>query len=214
MRLLTTVLCTTVLAGASLAAQMPARPASPPGSAEIEVGGKWETEKTPNGRERQVYKGGKWVTISYSRPLKRGRELFGTGDAYATKLNAGAPVWRAGADVSTRLKTEAPLVLGGKTLAPGEYTLFIDLKPKEWTLIVSNHKAQLKYDPQNKTEIWGAYGYDAKNDVLRVPMQVAEIPFSLEELSWGFADVTDKGFTIHLWWDKMNASVPVTLGSS
>ena len=93
MRLLTTVLCTTVLAGAALSAQMPARPASPRGAEEIEIGGKWETEKAPNGRERQVYKGGKWVTLSYGRPLKRGRELFGTGDAYATKLNAGAPVW-------------------------------------------------------------------------------------------------------------------------
>ncbi len=214
MRLFTSVLCTTLLAGGVLAAQQPARPASPPGSAEIEVGGKWETVKAPNGRERQVYQGGKWVSISYSRPLKRGRELFGTGEAYATKLNAGAPVWRAGADVSTRLKTEAPLVIGGKTLAPGEYTMFIDLKPGNWTLIVSNHKPQLTYEPNNKELIWGAYGYDAKNDVLRVPMQVAEIPFSLEELSWGFADMTDKGFTIHLWWDKMNASVPVTLGAS
>jgi len=214
MRLLTTVLCTTVLAGAALSAQMPARPPSTPGSAEIEVGGKWVTGKNPSGREVMKYEGGKWVSISYSRPLKRGRELFGTGDAYATKLNAGAPVWRAGADVSTRLKTEAPLVIGGKTLAPGEYLLFIDLKPKEWTLIVSSHKPQLKYDPANKTEIWGAYGYDAKNDVVRVPMQVAEIPFSLEELSWGFADVTDKGFTMQIWWDKMTASVPVTLGAS
>ena len=45
-------------------------------------------------------------------------------------------------------------------------------------------------------------------------MQVAEIPFSLEELTWGFTDVTDKGFTLHIWWDKMNAIVPVTLGAS
>jgi hypothetical protein len=214
MKLFTTVLCTTLLAGAALSAQMQGRPPSTPGSAEIEVGGKWETEKTPNGRERQVYKGGKWVSIEYSRPLKRGRELFGAGDAYATKLYAGAPVWRAGADVSTRLKTEAPLVIGGKTLAPGEYTMFIDLKPGAWTLIVSTHKPQLKYDPANKTEIWGAYGYDAKNDVVRVPMQIVEIPFSLEELSWGFSDVTDKGFTMHILWDKVNASVPVTLGAS
>ena len=79
---------------------------------------------------------------------------------------------------------------------------------------MSTHKAQEKYDPNNKEAIWGAYGYDAKNDVVRVPMQVAEIPFWLEQLSWGFADVTDKGFTVHLWWDKMNATVPVTLGSS
>ena len=212
MRLLTTLLCTTVLAGAALSAQTPARPASTPGTSEIEVGGKWETEKAPNGRERQVFKGGKWVSIEYSRPLKRGRELFGVGDAYATKLYAGAPVWRAGADVSTRLKTETPLVIGGKPLPAGEYLLFIDLKPGAWTLIVSSHKPQLKYDPNNKTEIWGAYGYDAKNDVLRVPMQLAEIPFSLEELTWGFSDVAEKGFTINIWWDKTTASVPVTLG--
>lgn len=214
MRLLTTVLCTTVLAGASLAAQMGGRPASPPGSSEIEIGGKWETEKTPNGRERQVFKGGKWITITYSRPLKRGRELFGTGDAYATKLNAGAPVWRAGADVSTRLTTEAPLVIGDKTLPAGEYTMFIDLKPNAWTLIVSSHKPQLKYDPQNKTEIWGAYGYDAKNDVLRAPMKVMAVPMAVEQLTYGFTDVTEKGAVLNLWWDKVNATIPLTLAGS
>ena len=214
MRLLTTVLCTVALAGAALSAQGPNRPASPRGSAEAEVGGKWETTKNAQGRERQVYQGGKWVTISYGRPLKRGRELFGTGDAYATKLYAGAPVWRAGADVSTQLTTEAPLVIGGKTIAPGTYTLFIDLKPGNWTLIVSTHKAQEKYDPNNKEAIWGAYGYDASKDVVRVPMQYADLPFSIEQLSWGFTDVTDKGFTLQIWWDKANASVPVTLGSS
>lgn len=213
MRRLMTVLCMTALAGTVLAAQQPSRPSSPRGTAEAEVGGKWETVKGQNGRERQVYQGGKWITLEYGRPLKRGRELFGTGDAYATKLNGGAPVWRAGADPSTLLKTEAPLVIGGKTLAPGEYTLFIDLKPGNWTLIVSSHKRQEKYDPNNKEAIWGAYGYDASKDVVRVPMQFAEIPFSLEQLTWGFTDVTDKGFTLQLWWDKANASVPVTLGS-
>ena len=121
-------------------------------------------------------------------------------------------MWRAGANVSTRLKTEAPLVIGGKPLPAGEYTMFIDLKPGNWTLIVSNHKPQMTYDPNNKTEIWGAYGYDPKNDVLRVPMQLGDIPFSLEELTWGFSEVTDKGAVLNLWWDKVNATVPITLG--
>ena len=210
MKKLLSVLCTVLLAGVVTSAQQAG--SSPAGTAEIEIGGKWETQKAPNGRERQVYTGGKWITISYGRPIKRGRELFGTGDAYATKLNAGAPVWRAGANVSTRLKTEAPLVIGGKPLPAGEYTMFIDLKPGNWTLIVSNHKPQMTYDPNNKTEIWGAYGYDAKNDVLRVPMQLGDIPFSLEELTWGFSEVTDKGAVLNLWWDKVNATVPITLG--
>ena len=211
MKRLLSVLCTVLLAGVVASAQQAG--SSPAGTAEIEIGGKWETQKAPNGRERQAYVGGKWVTVSYGRPLKRGRELFGAGDAYATKLNAGAPVWRAGANVSTRLKTEAPLVVGGKPLPAGEYTMFIDLKPGNWTLIVSSHKPQMTYDPNNKTEIWGSYGYDAKNDVLRVPMQLTDIPFSIEELSWGFTDVTDKGAVLNLWWDKVNASVPVALGS-
>lgn len=210
MKKLLSVLCTVLLAGVVTSAQQAG--SSPAGTAEIEIGGKWETQKAPNGRERQVYTGGKWITISYGRPIKRGRELFGTGDAYATKLNAGAPVWRAGANVSTRLKTEAPLVIGGKPLPAGEYTMFIDLKPGNWTLIVSNHKPQMTYDPNNKTEIWGAYGYDPKNDVLRVPMQLGDIPFSLEELTWGFSEVTDKGAVLNLWWDKVNATVPITLG--
>lgn len=212
MKKLLSVLCTVLLAGVVTSAQQAG--SSPAGTAEIEIGGKWETQKAPNGRERQVYTGGKWITISYGRPIKRGRELFGTGEAYATKLNAGAPVWRAGANVSTRLKTEAPLVIGGKPLPAGEYTMFIDLKPGNWTLIVSNHKPQMTYDPNNKTEIWGAYGYDPKNDVLRVPMQLGDIPFSLEELTWGFSEVTDKGAVLNLWWDKVNATVPITLGGS
>ena len=209
MKKLLSVLCTVLLAGVVTSAQQAG--SSPAGTAEVEIGGKWETQ-TSNGRERQVYTGGKWITISYGRPLKRGRELVGAGDAYATKLNAGAPVWRAGANVSTRLKTEAPLVIGDKPLPAGEYTMFVDLKPGNWTLIVSNHKPQMTYDPNNKTEIWGSYGYDPKNDVLRVPMQLNDIPFSLEQLTWGFTDVSDKSAVMNLWWDKVNASVPVTLG--
>ena len=93
------------------------RPASPSGSAAVEVRGRFV-----NGPEGPVYKDGKWIEISFGRPIKRGRDLFGSGAAYGKSLNSGAPVWRAGANVTTRLKTEAPLVIGGRTVAPGEYT--------------------------------------------------------------------------------------------
>ena len=212
MRRVLTVLCAVLLGGVMVSAQQPG--SSPAGTAEVEIGGKWVTEKTPQGRERQAYQGGKWITIKYGRPLKRGRELFGTGDAYATKLNAGAPVWRAGANVSTSLKTDTPLVIGGKPLPAGEYLLFIDLKPAAWTLIVSSQKAQQTYDPNNKTEIWGSYGYDTAKDVLRAPMTVNAIPISVEQLTYGFTDVTEKGAVLNLWWDKVNATIPIALGGS
>src|SRR5262249_14662289 len=122
-----------VFALGALVAAQGGRPASPPGSSATQVGGKYAT-----GGEEPRYEGGKWIEILYGRPIKRGRDLWGSGADYGKKVNAGAPVWRAGADVSTRLKTEVPLTINGKSVAPGEYTMFIDLKPNAWTLIVSS----------------------------------------------------------------------------
>src|SRR3954449_6705244 len=78
------------------------RPASPAGTAATEVLGKYDT----SGAE-PVYKGGKWLEITYGRPIKRGRNLFGgTGADYGKTVNPDAPVWRAGANNSTQLKNE------------------------------------------------------------------------------------------------------------
>jgi hypothetical protein len=133
-------------AGVWVGAQGGGRPASPAGSSATQVGGKYAT---PAGADEPQYQGGKWIEITYGRPIKRGRDLWGTGADYGKKLNAGAPVWRAGANVTTRLKTEVPLVINGKTVAPGEYSMFIDLKPNAWTLIVSYWAAQTRYVPIN-----------------------------------------------------------------
>jgi hypothetical protein len=186
------------------------RPASPTGTAAAEIGSKM----TPTANGEPVYTRGKWVEVTYGRPIKRGRDVFGSGANYGSKVaNPDAPVWRAGANVSTQLKTEVPLVINGKTVAPGTYTLFIDLKPNNWTLIVSNWKAQADYDPNSKTEIWGAYGYTPDKDVVRAPMKLETLPHSHEELSWEFVDVTDAGGTLAIMWDKTLASVPFKVGT-
>ena len=83
-----------------------------------------------------------------------------------------SPVWRAGANDTTRLTTQAPLQLGGKTLPPGVYNVFIELKPGNWTLVLNTQPVQEKYDPNEKVKLYGSYNYDAKFDVMRVPMTV------------------------------------------
>ena len=41
--------------------------------------------------------GGKWIEITYSRPILRGRtNIFGTGADYGKAVSDGSPVWRAG----------------------------------------------------------------------------------------------------------------------
>ena len=179
------------------------RPASPTGTAATEIGGKYDNAAEP------TYKGGKWIEITYGRPIKRGRDVLGgAGDKYGKVANPDAPVWRAGANYSTQLKTEVPLTINGKTVAPGTYTMFIDLKPNAWTLIVSTWKAQTRYDPKNTAEIWGAYGYTPDKDVVRAPMKLETLPHTIEQLTWQFVDMTDAGGSLAISWDKTMASVP------
>ena len=195
--------CAAALALTTFTVAQGGRPASPAGVAATEIGGKYDNAPEPS------YKGGKWIEITYGRPIKRGREVLGgAGDKYGKVANPDAPVWRAGANYTTQLKTEVPLVINGKTIAPGTYTMFIDLKPDNWTLIISNWKAQTRYDPKNSAEIWGAYGYTPDKDVVRAPMKLEAPPHAIEQLTWQFVDMSDAGGSLAIVWDKTMASVP------
>jgi len=193
------------------------RPLSPPGTASAQVLGQWvKPQRQAYTMGGEQYTGGKWIDITYGRPLMRGRDVFtGTGAEYGKSTIAQipnappAPVWRAGADLSTRLKTETPLVIGGKTVPAGEYSLFIDLKsPTEWTFIVSSYGAAPRIDPNDKDAIYGAFGYTPDKDVARAPMKVETLPYTVEELTWQFIDMTNDGGRIAIMWDKTMATVP------
>jgi hypothetical protein len=199
--------------------QPPQRPLSPSGSTQAQVLGHWEKGDRPSfavGQERYV--GGKWLDITYGRPALRGRDVFGSGANYGKALidlplgNFGPPpVWRAGANVSTRLKTDATLTIGDKKVPAGEYSLFIDVKsPRDWTLIVSSWGAQQRFDQNDKTALWGAYGYTPDKDVARVAMKVDTLPFSVEQLTWAFVDMTPNSGRLAISWARTMASAPFT----
>jgi hypothetical protein len=171
------------------------KPASPPGTAATQIGGKW-------------------IEVTYGRPILRGRQnIFGTGADYGKIVSDGVPVWRAGANQTTRLKTEAPLIFDGKTLPMGEYSVFVDLKEKVWTLVFSSWPAQQKYDPGNKAALWGAYGYTPDKDVLRVAMKLETLPFSVDQFTIAFTDVAAGGGKFAMMWEKTMAAVPFKVGN-
>ena len=208
-----------VLVGVALAAQQaPAKPMSPEGSAQTQVLGTWtKPARLAFTLGREVYQGGRWIEITYGRPLQRGRDLFGSGPNYGKAANdVGAPglepppVWRAGANKTTRLMTEVPLAFGKTTVPAGEYSLFIDLKLPEWTLIISTWPAQPKYDPNDKTALWGAYGYTPDKDVARVPMKLDKLPYEVDQLTWSFVDMKNNSGRIALTWGSTMASTPFT----
>jgi hypothetical protein len=202
-RLLLSVVMMAIIVPVGHAQSPTRRPASPAGSSVTQIGGVFDA--------RTGYVNGRWIEIRYGRPLKRGRDLFGTAD-FVDFLNDGAPVWRAGANQSTRLITEAPLTIAGRRLAAGEYTLFIDLQPDDkWTLIVSGWPAQTNYDEANKAALWGAYEYTPDRDLVRAPMRVERLPHAFDQLSWEFLDMTPKGGLLAIVWDRKLASVAFTV---
>jgi hypothetical protein len=167
------------------------RPASPEGTAATQVNGQW-------------------IEIVYGRPILRGRtNIFGAGAEYGKTLFDGGTVWRAGANVSTRLRSDAPLEIGGKRVAPGEYVMLIDLKnPKDWTLILTTQSYALKFDPQDKKDLYGGFNYRPEHDAARAPMRVEPLAYSVDQLMWWFTDVTPSGGTLRIAWEKTMASAP------
>ena len=175
---------------------------SPPGHSAVQIGGEYDVQ--------YGYIGGQWIDVYYGRPIKRGRDLFGPSD-WAEMLNDGADVWRAGANQSTRLVTEVPLMIAGTRVEPGEYTLFIDLSDDPWTFIVSTWPAMERYDYARKDALFGAYDYTPDRDVLRTPMQLDTLPNAFEQLSWEFLDMNRDSGRLALFWDTKMASVAFTL---
>jgi len=168
------------------------RPASPRGEASTQIGGKW-------------------ITIDYGRPILRGRRgVFSAAEGYGQKLYAGAPVWRLGANKSTRINTEIDLMFGGKKLPAGEYSMFAELGESGWTLIFSNHTAK-NSGREPGDGIWGAYNYDSAKDVIRVPMKIEELPNSIDQFTIVFMDVTDSGGTMGFAWDNVMGETAFTI---
>jgi hypothetical protein len=193
-------------------AQAPRRPTSPPGTAATQVGGQWA--KAAPDAAAATYTGGKWIEVTYGRPVLRGRtDIFGTGADYGKKVRGTDALWRAGANNTTRVVTEVPLVFDGKKLPAGEYSLFVDLKPGAWTLVFSKQPYQQKYDPNNKTETWGATNADPAQEVLRVPMKVTTATTSMEQFTIAFVDMTQSAGKLAMYWEKTVATAAFAVGS-
>lgn len=189
-RLLVLSLCLAVVGFAPVAAQE--RPASPEGSASTQIGDAW-------------------IDITYSRPILRGRSgIFGSGEEYGQALNAGGPIWRAGANVTTRIKTGADLTIGDTTVPAGEYSFFIELKEGAWTAILSKQGYMETFDRAKIAEglTWGAYGYNAEHDVVRAGMITMTMDNSIDQMTIMFSDVSDAGGAILVMWDNQMGILP------
>ena len=90
------------------------------------------------------------MTITYSRPGVKGRQIFGALVPYGT-------VWRTGANEATTISFSDDVTINGQPLAKGTYSLHTIPGKDQWTIIFNKVAEQ-----------WGSFKYDQAQDALRV----------------------------------------------
>lgn len=138
------------------------------------------------GRYKDTY-----LKITYSRPGKKGREVFG-------KLVPYGQVWRTGANEATEITITRDIKVNGNDLKAGTYSVFTIPEKASWTVIINSDLG-----------LMGAYNYNPKMDILRFEIPVSEI-----------TDVTYEAFTIAvdqkndkaemlMSWDRTKVVIPI-----
>jgi Protein of unknown function (DUF2911) len=170
---LSAVLLSLVLAAPGWGQQDKSKRPSPPAKAEM---------KCPDGAT---------VTVDYSSPRAKGRKIFGG-------LVPFGEVWRVGANEATTFVTDSNLMVGGKEVPAGSYTIFAIPNEGKWTLIISK-----------KTGEWGIPYPGEADDLVRTDMKVSKLPSAVENFTISF-HVGDNKCSMRIEWETTQASVAVS----
>ncbi|HEY8468049.1 MAG TPA: DUF2911 domain-containing protein, partial [Longimicrobiales bacterium] len=108
-------------------------------------------------------------------------------------------VWRTGANEATHFTTSRDLRAGDALIPAGTYTLFTIPRPDGWTLIINK-----------RTNINGQ-AYDPEQDLVRVEMQVRELPEVVEAFTILAEETPDGGGVLRFQWDRTEAFLPFTV---
>lgn len=133
------------------------------------------------------------IRVTYSRPAKKGRDVFGT-------LLKFGKAWRVGANESTEILFINDVVFGGKEIKAGRYSVIIIPTEKEWTLKLNTG-----------LDGWGNYGYDPSKDIASVSVPVTKSKEEIENLSIALYEAAAKTIHLKIGWDTSIAEFPITL---
>lgn len=128
------------------------------------------------------------LKITYGRPYKKGRVIFG-------ELEPFGKVWRVGADEATEITFKKDMKFGGQDVKAGTYTMFAIPNENEWTIILNSTLKQ-----------WGAYSYEKnkENNVLQVNVPVKKSSSVTEQLT-----ISPENNNLFIRWDNAEVAIPL-----
>ncbi len=133
-----------------------------------------------------------FVRVTYSRPAKNGRKIFGERVPFDK-------VWRVGANEATEIKFYKNVKIGGKKIKKGVYSLYVIPTANEWTFILNTD-----------LDVWGAYSYNDTKDVFRTTVKTQKTDAVIENLSIQFSKINENATNMKVAWDDTMTDLEIS----
>jgi hypothetical protein len=142
------------------------------------------------------------VSVNYSRPSVKGREVWGKLVPYGWNkegfgLGNESP-WRAGANENTVIEFSHPAKVEGIDVPAGKYGLFF--------VINQDNSGEVILSKDYRS--WGNFFYIKDHDQLRAKIQLRDVPHT-ETLTYEFINVTNTATELVLNWEKKQFPVKI-----
>jgi hypothetical protein len=132
--------------------------------------------------------------VIYSRPQKKGRNIFGTTER---SLRQYGKEWRLGANEATEIEFFKPVTIGGKKVDKGRYIIYCIPYADKWTIILNSN-----------LYTWGLH-MDRTKDIFKTDIPVSEQSPSLEDFTMVFTPAP-YGTDLRVSWDNVKAALPIS----
>lgn len=140
------------------------------------------------------------ISIDYSSPAVKGRQIFGEIEKYGV-------TWRAGANATTIIEFSTGVSVGGKNLRAGKYSIFITpMASGEWTVHLNGKgNSVFTYMKDGKIDEEAV----AKDDAVAIKVMPVMASDSQERLSYSISAENNKVAKVTMSWDKVRLSFMV-----
>tara|TARA_B100000029_G_C17495657_1_gene930748 strand:- start:556 stop:1413 length:858 start_codon:yes stop_codon:yes gene_type:complete len=136
------------------------------------------------------------IDVNYNRPSKKGREIFGNLVPYGK-------LWRTGANSSTKISFSTEVVIEGKTINEGTYSVFSIPNEDNWDVIL-----------YSQAEVWGVpRDWDDNKIVFKSNFKSVKYKdsYELETFAISFKNVTNNDVDLVLSWGRVYVTVPISV---
>ncbi len=125
------------------------------------------------------------VTLEFSRPGVKGRELFVDVESFGN-------IWRTGANASTKISFSEDVMIEGNEIPAGKYAIYSIPDPKEWTIMLY------------KDLTLGGYvdNYDQGKEVIRFKAKAQMLNQPMESFMVLVDKIKSDGAEVALVWGK------------